>query len=246
VSLISDALRKARQEAAQGDARLLQPPPGPPARREPRRSGLGIGVVVGILFGSLAALTGGVAVWWVLGPHAGEVASVQRVEAPIATGVPAPNPELGNASSPAAGTTRAPAPPAAEAPDVAPSRLDPTPIVSAAGGPRGRDGGGRDPGLGDSSPLRLADPAGKGSEPGVARQAAAVAPEGGVFVLDADLGDVSLNLGYIIFKASDPTAEINGQEVRVGSHVAGFRVDVIEETRVTLRDASRTVVLSTR
>jgi hypothetical protein len=85
--------------------------------------------------------------------------------------------------------------------------------------------------------------------PAWARQGQELAqPDAGerVFVLDADLGDVTLSLGYIVFKPSDPFAEINGREVRQGSLVEGYRVEEIERDRVRLRQGERTVVLRVR
>ncbi len=50
-----------------------------------------------------------------------------------------------------------------------------------------------------------------------------------VYVLDADLGNVTLSLGYIVARTTNPFAEINGVEVFVGSEIEGF---VVEEDRV--------------
>jgi hypothetical protein len=242
VSLVSDALRKARQETAQREGRVPRQAPRPPSRHEVRRPGLGIGVMVGVIFGSLAAVIGGVAVWSIVGQHGRRAASAEPIERTAPVVDPAVTIEEPAGAHPVPGTTHARAAAATAAADAAETRSqpiadDPGPASRPEVVPAARSGSfvppadtsADQPVVGDDSPPTAAAPA----------------SEGGVFVLDAELGDVSLSLGYIIFKASDPVAEINGREVRVGSHVEGFRVDVIEQTRVTLRDDTRTVVLST-
>jgi hypothetical protein len=71
--------------------------------------------------------------------------------------------------------------------------------------------------------------------------------EGGdeVYVLEADLGDVTLSLDFLVYRATDPFAEVNGVEVHLGGTVAGFRVKDIEKDRVRLSDGHRTIVLRT-
>ena len=64
-----------------------------------------------------------------------------------------------------------------------------------------------------------------------------------VFVMEATIGGVSLTLGYIVARANNPFAEINGTDVGIGSEVEGFVVEVIEADRVVLRDAKGLLVL---
>jgi hypothetical protein len=63
------------------------------------------------------------------------------------------------------------------------------------------------------------------------------------FVLDADLGEVTLSLGFIVARRDSPFAEINGREVMIGSEIEGFIVEAIESDRVVLRDADGPLVL---
>ena len=65
-------------------------------------------------------------------------------------------------------------------------------------------------------------------------------------MLEADLGDARLSLGYIVSRETDPFAEVNGEVVHIGSQVEGLTVVSIERDRVTLRGLHRTVVLRTR
>jgi hypothetical protein len=64
-----------------------------------------------------------------------------------------------------------------------------------------------------------------------------------VFVLDADVGYATLNLGFIVARSTNPFAEINGTEVRVGSEIEGFTVEAIEADQVILRDDNGTLIL---
>ncbi|HSL16925.1 MAG TPA: hypothetical protein VLB51_03375, partial [Methylomirabilota bacterium] len=67
-----------------------------------------------------------------------------------------------------------------------------------------------------------------------------------VYILEADLGRGRvLSLDYIVFRADDPYAEINGVEVHLGGVVSGFRVKAVERDRVILSDGRRTLVLRT-
>jgi hypothetical protein len=64
-----------------------------------------------------------------------------------------------------------------------------------------------------------------------------------VFDVDADLGYAVLTLDYIAFRATDPFAQINGVDVRVGSTIEGFTVEDIGPSSVRLRDARGPLVL---
>jgi Tfp pilus assembly protein FimV len=63
------------------------------------------------------------------------------------------------------------------------------------------------------------------------------------YIMEADLGDVVLSLGYIVARRVNPFAEINGVEVYLGSEIEGFVVEAIEADRVVLRDKDGTLVL---
>ena len=64
-----------------------------------------------------------------------------------------------------------------------------------------------------------------------------------VYIMEADLGDVVLNLDYIVARQGNPFAEINGVEVYLGSEIEGFVVESIEADRVVLRDEDGPLVL---
>ena len=67
MSLVGDALRKARQDGAfrnRPSRGGVVVPPGAPLRSGPR---LGMWVLIGVLAGAAVAVAGGAAVWWVLG-----------------------------------------------------------------------------------------------------------------------------------------------------------------------------------
>jgi hypothetical protein len=76
-----------------------------------------------------------------------------------------------------------------------------------------------------------------------AATAAGAAPGERVFIIEADLGDVVLNLGYIVARHENPFAEINGIDVYLGSEIEGFVVESIEADRVVLRDDEGLLVL---
>jgi len=209
VSLINDALRKARQAAAEHEAQqpdtAFRAPKAYPSRSAPRRSG----VVVLALVAVMAGLAGAAVAWWAVG---------QR-EQPVAAVVPMPTPS--------------PAPiveaPQAEAPAVVPveSAEETAVVVVATPTP--------------STP-QIATTREPAPEP-TPQKRPGTATNDRVFDLDADLGYVTLSLGYIVARPVNPFAEINGIEVSVGSEVEGFRVEKIEADRVVLRDEKGELVL---
>ncbi len=249
MSLISDALRKARQEAAERDARArgVAPPPGPVAARA--SSGLGTGLILGAVIAAVAALTGGAAVWWAVGSggdpeptgttQASAVlspASEPSTGAPPVDGTAAEDPEPDTAEAVAAAdagvgpdTTKPASVPQPAAPGPAPAAATaaptpppatPVPRIEATGTvPGGADAPTTDPG-GGSGPRE--------------------------FGLVADLGYARLELGYVIYRSDDPFAEVNGREVHVGSRVDGFVVEEITRTSVRLSDERGAVVLRVR
>ena len=61
--------------------------------------------------------------------------------------------------------------------------------------------------------------------------------------MEATVGGTTLSLDYIVYRATDPYAEINGEEIHVGSAIGGFRLDSVERDRVRLTDGRRIIVL---
>jgi len=240
LSLVGDALRKARQEAALRDARQLGSNPLPPLARPVRRSRLGLGLLVGLLAGAAVAIAGGAAVWWAVGRGGPEEHTGLQVQGTLSTGggaaagSPAPSEAPPDETTQVAGTrprtereigaaSSAAAPAVAAAPVVQPQ--PPPPIAAREH---------------SSTEVRVAPPQ---STPTPRSREWTGTRE---FVLDADVGSKHLSLGYIVYRETDPFAEINGQEVHVGSQVEGLTVVSIEADRVTLRGLDRTVVLRTR
>jgi len=220
VSLINEALRKARQAASEHDSRQAEDPFRPartyPSRRSGRPHGLLVVVLIAVATGALIAS----AVWWFFGSrqpanHAVVASHEASVVVPAVVPASTPTPaadvgetdlrstEAGGAEAPTmqTGTTTAPTPALEE--------LEPEP-----------------------RPRREA----------VERAASPTEGER-VFVVEADLGGTSLSLGYIVARRDNPFAEINGVEVYVGSEIEGFVVEAIEADRVVLRDDKGELIL---
>jgi len=67
-----------------------------------------------------------------------------------------------------------------------------------------------------------------------------------VFVVDADLGRITLSLDFIAFRPDDPFAEINGLEVHVGSRIEGLVVEEIARDHVRLSGDDGEIILRVR
>lgn len=233
MSLINDALRKARQAASEheGQRAGARPPRAYPGRGTRRGAGVGAVTLVAIA----AALAGAAgAWWWAMGRDgaalpqtagAGGARSAAAASAASAAGneIPAAAPaELeGEATeSPVGG--RSPQQPAGRAPGAkaAPASGGPGAELDAQPQPKELSAGDR----------AALGPSGASSGP-------PPPPGGRIFILDAQLGGTTLSLGYIVFRPVRPFAEINGEEVYEGSEIEGFVVERIEADRVVLRDA---------
>jgi hypothetical protein len=59
----------------------------------------------------------------------------------------------------------------------------------------------------------------------------------------AEIDGITLTLDYIVSRAKDSFAQINGRDVRVGVRVEGFKVTRIEPDRVVLENADGELVL---
>jgi hypothetical protein len=217
VSLINEALRKARQAASEKEA---QPPDGAfrPAKAYPsRRSGGRGGFLAVALVAVAAAAVGAAAAWWFFGQS--QTAPVEAViieapshdpEAPLVAPVASPTPVDARTEVYSRETLPAPTP---EVADV----VDRDETIRADTGPAPGETGADD---------RAADSAGDR-----------------VFVMEADVGYASLSLGFIVARSADPFAEINGVEISIGSEIEGFVVEAIEADRVILRDDKGPLVL---
>ena len=215
MSLINEALRKARQAAAEHEDQRNadRVPQAYPSRG--RRRGAGPAAVA--LVAVLAGLAGAAGVWWIVGTASTEPesadAAIVEIKAPGDTQPQTPQPAGNSESTPADQ-------PAAASPET-PETEDPEPAPQPTAAP-------------DPAPSAAAEPP---PENRLDEAKPAITTTGErIFVMDADLGYASLSLGYIVFRPVRPFAEINGNDVYEGSEVAGFKVEKIEVDRVVLRD----------
>jgi hypothetical protein len=277
MSLVSEALRKARAEAAERGARHRGVVFRTTVVLGPKGTRLSVPWLA-ILVVAAAVAGAGIA-WWALSPR-GSVASapLPTDHAVLAPGSPTSTPKGATADgTPTATPTSAPEPPqpTPAAGAAAPPTRTPGPQPdSAAARVRPTGGQGQSPeqrarptpmltrlmppiaDVSAAPPVVTPEPAepraeANGARPGTrpaatrgAEAAAGTAPEGErSFGLDADLGYAKLHLDYIVYRSKAPFAGINGQQVIVGSVVAGFTVEAIAAESVLLRDAQGTVEL---
>ena len=217
MSLINEALRKARQAASEHESKQ---PEGPfqPARAYPsRRSGRHGRLLAMALIAVVAAVVGAAAGWWFLGgsetaPTETTIVEGPAIEAatPLATPPGFPTPVEDRA---AAASHDAPASiDVKETPAELPAEVEKVVTESA-------------------SAVAVAE------KP-------VIGPNGErVFVMEAELGYASLSLGFIVARSNNPFAEINGTEVWIGSEIEGFVVEAIEADRVILRDDKGPLIL---
>ena len=226
MSLVSDALRKARQYATARDIQRHGAAAGsfsPP----PRRSRLGLGLLLGAAIALAAAAAGAVFVLWAL---------AQR---DVATGGPAaiaPGPKAAATPADAAAVPvkrerQRPAP--AAAPAGAPARA--TALAPAATAATQATGTPVAPPATDQPP---------GSPPPEPRADANTAER--VYLLHADLGYATLHLDFLVYKPGGGFGRVNGQDVAPGTIVDGFTVEEIGPDYIRLRDSRGPLVLRTR
>ncbi len=264
MSLIGDALRKARLEAAEREVERRGVLYSARIADAPGRSNLGLGLVLGAALALLATAAGGATVWWLFVRGAADrpspsAAAQTGMEARVGS-------DLGGGGGGVSGSG-----------GVSDSNSDSGSNSGSNSDSNSNRDGGRDGGSsgnGDSRQEPLAappapqieptgrtgpetgDPAGPaaaGNEqprsapppsPGPSADGFTGVEDGAeVYILEADLGTVRLGLDFIVFRPEDPFAEINGVEVHLGSTVGGFRVKAIEADRVRLSDGRRDIVL---
>jgi hypothetical protein len=233
MSLISDALRKARQEAAENEAgeRGLDRPVV--AGYWKRRRGLGGPLVLGLVIAVGAAILGGALVWWGLGVRHPRSAVVRGDEA-VGAGVPV----MGQ---------QKPSEPASEQPGLGVDRVkDSAPAMTVDDGPIVKPHTGsrqESQVLGTPIPHPKTTP----STESPTLPAEKPAPgDDGVFVAKAQVGEVTLTLDYLVFRKDNPFAQINGIDVRVGSVIEDFVVEAITPESVVLRKDQITVEIRVR
>ena len=252
MSLVSEALRKARQDAAEREGRGRGIPRG--LALPPKRWSSGPGLVLAAVLVLAAALAGAGAAWWAFGHRPAKETARAEARAPgPATPVPAgaekPFPTSPESSSPAVKPAgNAPTGPAgqAEKPDravVPASEADirgakalvpPTPAAVLAALPNVSE---------LAAVPNVSEPApGKRSKPPEPAESSRERS----FVIDANLGHTKLHLDYIVYRPGSPFAGINGGQVFVGSVIEGFTVEDIAPESVRLRDTRGVVVLRVR
>jgi len=220
VSLINEALRKARQAASEHDAKQAEDLFRPRKAYPSRRPGGG-GWLLTAMIAVAAGVIGASAAWWFLGDH-----QTPTTEAAIGETLP-----VAPAGSMAAVDSSLIEVESRSDADEASAVEAPTP---------------HSPQLVDHSVDVQAEAEPRAVKPPTYDTAAAssVGPSGErVFVMEADLGNIVLSLGYIVSRSTDPFAEINGIDVYVGSEIEGFVVEAIEADRVVLRDSNGPLVL---
>jgi len=232
VSLIGDALRKTRQEDAERESNRQGVLFSAKISDSPTRSHLGLGLALGAFIAVAATVAGGGAVWWLLGRgeatptgpsgSASPAATVlvETTEAPIRT----------PSSSPAESQVETQAMPSVEDASASPIQsnpVDPAPIEAET-----------EPTDIDDSPATTTS-----EDQGLAEGFAGIEDGNEVYILEADLGGVRLGLDFIVFRADDPFAEINGVELHQGGTIEGYRVKAIERDRVHLSNGRRSIVL---
>lgn len=221
MSLVSDALKKARQEAARQDAAQRGLPYAVGVVERPKSTSLLVGVIAGsvtgvVLLGVIAYLAG-----W-LGPGRSEKPVVEVAvtqESPEPAGVPepsepAPAPQPAPASAPVVvaaspPVVTAPPPPAPPPPVEAPSTVEPEPAPEPP------------------SETESAEPK---------RYVGSVPLPGG--------GAVTLN--GIAYSEQNPIAVLDGRVVGPGESVQGFVVVAIERKQVKLEGHGQVVYVALR
>jgi len=233
MSLIGDALRKARQEAADRESDRRGVLFSAKISDSPTRSNLGLGLALGAVIAVAATVAGGGAVWWLLLGR-----NEPSPTAPMETAMPevaviAESPAM-QISTP----TISPTPPDSEddrrstTVEIAASAADPAPADLGTGQATAQ------PDVADRRPQAEAS-----EDEGLAEGFAGMEDGDEVYILEADLGGVVLSLDFIVFRAEDPFAEINNVELHVGGVIDGFRVKAIERDRVRLSNGRRSIVL---
>lgn len=221
MSLIHEALRKARRHEGDEDARGVAYARGLTGRRH---RGLGTGMVIGALLAVAAGAAVGMGMWLWLGDRSG------------------PEPAAGGS-----GLESAPSQPATESATAATATPE-TPAQGESGDRAAAStGSGQPPGDLTAGTEQPALPTTEQRPPPPAERATPRETRGPggerVFHVEADVGYASLVVDYIVDRPTDPFARINGLDVRVGGTIEGFTVEEITSTAVRLRDARGPLVL---
>ncbi|MDA8017583.1 MAG: hypothetical protein MPN21_09055 [Thermoanaerobaculia bacterium] len=276
MSLINEALRKARKEAAERDAQDRGVTYRPPRAHLPaERSWLP--ALAGVVLGALLAAG---AFFFTMRGDASRVTGTPAAAAPgiETSSAPQPLPETAAApeTRPAAAPTPEPRPDDVREPAPADDRVpratearpeseqesrslqesiasaSTTSPTSASPQPPPATPEERPPQLPARTPP--SQPEGAASEPAPATaQARRVQPptqvgqvEEAIYVLEAEVDGIALRLDFIVWSPTRPFAQINGRQVSVGQTVDGFLVRAILREEVTLEGEDGTFRLRVR
>lgn len=229
MSLINEALRKARKEAAEKDAAARGTTYRPPRSHLPRRSSWLPALVGGVVLGSLVAA----GAFFVLSssetrdaaPRAEPsqkptVASGSELSAETQLPNRSPNPPVGSEPPSPSATTARPNPTVTSEPAKAtvpaeppPPNQPPNPTVISSEPPNA-------PAAAETRRVQSPERTGEAGDR--------------VYVLEAEIDGVPLRLDFIVWAPSSPFAQINGVQVSVGQLVDGFLVRSITREEVTL------------
>lgn len=235
MSLVSEALRKARQQAGQGAGQKpgsVVPPTLVLPPRAPRRR---LSLVAQLLVALGAGAAGAAGVWWIatlqrggpLGPHPEPTPSSTTGATAQPTAAP-PGIDSERPPFPTSGAVHS----AGDAAIVA----VPTPAASAA----------RLPPPAESQAAAAPEPTPAQRGDTELANSAEARPRERSFLIDADLGYAKLHLDYLVYRPGSPFGRVNGQDVVIGTTVAGFMVEEITVDYVKLADRRNTVILRVR
>jgi len=230
VSLIGDALRKTRQEAAERDSDRKGVLFSAKIFDSPTRSHLGLGLALGAVIAIFATVAGGGTVWWLLGRGGTTQTEPPGTAAPAATVIVETTEAPIQTPSPIVKNLEMQAPPPVRAATASLIDSEPTDVVL--------DQPTAQPTIvTDGAPSTVAES--KGPADGFA----GIEDGEEIYILEANIGNVHLSLDFIVFRADDPFAEINGVELHIGGVIDGYRVKAIERDRVRLSNGRRMIVL---
>ena len=234
MSLIGDALRKTRQEAAERESDRKGVLFSAKIGHSPTRSNLGLGLALGAIIAVAATVAGGGAVWWLLSRgETGQPVTVEKIPSVEAESIetdraaPKPTPSLPVGSG-------------SQTQELPTGEIDPAPTTEADP----KDLGSQQPPAEARTAVETpaaTTPNDTSTDSGFA----GVEDGADVYILEADLGAVNFSLDYIIFRTEDPFAEINGVELHLGGVIEGYRVKAIERDRVHLSNGRKDIVLRT-
>ncbi|MFN7941581.1 MAG: hypothetical protein U0X73_08260 [Thermoanaerobaculia bacterium] len=246
MSLVNDALKKARHEQAVQEAREKGLPDPLPLSYHPYRPKSRTPPLVAALAVGLLVLAAAGATWFLAArtppaptSTASPATSQPVPQAPPPTPKPASLPLTEDPPGQATSVARAPEAPPAE------SAAPASPFVEKTLR-QGTDDPAAQPAPPPTSAVAIptrAETAPRPEESGVAPAApAAAVADGAVFRRKMPLPDgTTLELGGIAFSDVAPFAYLNGRLVGVGEGVAGWRIVAIERTGVRLSDGTTTV-----